>query len=306
MRRLQFALSSALFVLAVPASAVTITTDYSSLGTVYQNADGVFSSSAGAGFTDVTDLFKANVSTGISYLQNSILVPFNTTITFQLANLGAGIVGDSEIMTSDVNNRPSSSTIRVNSGDINFFVDPTPLNNVEYMMTNTNAPLGGGMVNVSRFGNAVSSGPAENRVDLLTLAVHEMEHSLGYSDVTTRFTDAAGATEAPNRAIIVPSTLTGLPSDLSLPFVSGSAHIDGVTQGGLFNNTVVADPGFTFSQRALPTGAEIYGLCGVLGCNASQVNPSISAVPEPSEWLMFMAAGPLLLWASRRRRASHA
>ncbi len=297
----------ALAMISGPAAAVTITTDYSSLGSVYQDATGKLFSTAAAGRVDVTTDFKADVSAGLSYLQNSILLPWNTTISFQLADLSSsGAVGDSQITSLDVNKRSATSLVRVDSGNLGVFIDKTPLDNSEFTMSSSTTALGGGDVNVARFGNAVAKGPAVGLWDLVTLVVHEAEHSLGFSGGSPRFIDLAGAVGTANRKITVPKALSGLPGDFSVPFVSGSSHIDGVVNGGVFNDTVVAEPGFGSGQRALPTAVELYALCVVNGCSAP-ADINVNAIPEPQQWLL-MACGGAFLWAvlSRRQRRMQA
>ena len=289
-------LIAASFAIALPASAVTILTDFSTLGTVYQDAAGQFFTTAALGRTDVTATFEADAGAAAAYLQSAIGRPFTTTINITLADLtSSSAVGDSSITSTDnVTGLPTSSDIRVDDGSILFFADSTPLDNAEYNLHSATTTLGGSAVNISRLGNAVSGGPADGRWDLVTLFVHEMEHSLGFSDGLQLFTDAVGpksATDAIDRDLLVSTMLTGFLSDFTVPFVGLSAHIDGVVQNGLFNDTVVAQPGFGDSQRALPTGLEIYGLCVIDGCTADQVNPNpVTTVPEPSTFTLMLAA----------------
>ena len=186
------------------------------------------------------------------------------------------------------------------------FLDPTPLDNSEFTMSSANATLGGGQVNVSRFGNATALGGAAGRYDVLTVDLHEIEHSLGYSSGLDRFLNLAGATGTAGRQLTVPTSLSGLPSSFNIPIVPNSAHIDGGTQGGLFNDTIVAEPGFDVGQRALPTDVEILGLGVIEGATPSQIHlgPNAAAVPEPGP-LALLALGLLpVARRARRRRAA--
>ena len=55
--------------LAICSSAkASITLDYSSLGTVYQDGTGILYDLAGAGRTDVTSLFEGDLQTAANYL----------------------------------------------------------------------------------------------------------------------------------------------------------------------------------------------------------------------------------------------
>lgn len=311
-KSLMCAAISAITVLSVvPASAVTITADYSNLSAVYQDSTGVLFASAGFGLTDVTDIFKSDVTAGLNYLSSAILLPWSTTISFQLADLKASnAVGDAEITKYDTNNRASNSLIRVDRGNQKFFLDSTPTTNTEFSMTTTNASLGGGLVNVSRFGQATPGGPANGMYDFVTLIVHETEHSLGFFDGSPRFIAAVGATNsapnAPDRMLTVPTYLSGLLSSYQVPFLPGESHIDGVVNGGVFNNTVVATPGFGSSQRALPTDLELEALCVVNGCTTSDLNLAMTSVPEPSNLALLLAGLPLLIGFGRRRKPMEA
>ncbi|MGJ5818556.1 PEP-CTERM sorting domain-containing protein [Paludibaculum fermentans] len=282
------------------ASAVSITADYSLLGTVYQDGSGQLHDTFAPGYTDVTGLFKTNVSTAISYWQNAILLPWSTTVTFTLFDLtGAGAVGDNLITSTDANGRPTSSNLRVDDGSIQFFLDPTPADNSEYTMGSTDAALGGGTVNVGRLGNALA-GPASGKWDLLSLLLHELEHGLGFSASLPRFQNVTTATN-----MTIPTALSLLPSTFDIPL--DGTHVDGVASGGLFNDTSIALPGFTDGQRALLTAADILAICNVEGCASNQYNTNPSAaVPEPGTLLMLSLAAPLLIGLSRRRNRNKA
>src|SRR5262249_785720 len=182
------------------AAAVTLTADYSSLGTVYQDASGNFYSSAGVGRTDVTATFKLDITTAFTYLQSAIKFPWNETVRFQLFDFTPNArVADSGITGFDGNganntvNRPASSTIRYNThAGYSMFLDSTPGDNSEFSMSSGTAALGGGNVNNKLFGNATAAA-ASNRWDFLTLTIHELEHSLGISSGSQRFLSLAGA-----------------------------------------------------------------------------------------------------------------
>ena len=74
-----------------------------------------------------------------------------------------------------------------NSDRISFYLDPTPYANEEYRRrTEEYQDLGKGFINVARiFSNP--SGTAAGRIDLLSVAIHEIGHALGMSSANPRF-----------------------------------------------------------------------------------------------------------------------
>jgi PEP-CTERM motif len=275
------------------AGAVTITPDYSSLGTVYQDAAGQLYTAAGAGRSDVTATFKLDVSAAITYLQGAITLPWNESITFKLEDIGTDAVADSGIdtITGDAAKRPATSTIRFNTHTgFPSFIDPTPFNNSEFTMATSTAALGGGNVNNKRFGDATDAGGAKGRWDLLTLVLHETEHSLGISNGQssgfTRFLDLVGAVGTDPRNLTIPKALSGLPNNFDIPIQPNSSHFIGdPTNNDTFGFAVVADPGWQTSQRALPTCLDILAIGQTEGATMAQINCG-DLVPEPSTLIL--------------------
>jgi hypothetical protein len=294
---------------SAPSRAVTITADYSALGSVFQDAAGSLFTSGGPGLTDVTETIKLNISTATNYWQNSILMPYNLTISYQLFDNGDdSVVGDSAVDTIDGDGLPATSTIRFNNfTDVSYFIDPTPTDNSEFDMSFGNAALGGGSVNNKRFGEATMGGGALDRWDFLTLVIHEMEHSLGISNGQssgyTKFFDEVGLpSPGTDRTLTITSALSGLPSDFDIPVVSDSSHYIGdPLNNDIFGFTVVADPGWQTSQRALPTCVDVLGLGQVIGATANQIN--CHAIPEPTGAILLAAFAGTALSIVRVRRS---
>ena len=244
--------------------------------------------------------------------------PWNETITFALTNFATvNTIGNSGIDTFDGNganntvNRPASSTININDfTGVPYFLDPTPMDNSEFGMSVGTAALGGGTLTNKVFGNATAAG-AQNRWDMLTLILHETEHSLGISSGSQRFLTLAGPSTNVTRNLTITNALSGLPNNFDIPIVGqtisgtttnrGTAHyIGAATNGDVFGFSVVAEPGWGESQRALPTCLDILGIGQVEGATAAQINCAL--VPEPSTWLLLATSLAGLLGYGRRRR----
>lgn len=314
--RLKPLLAVAALVAGAPTFALTLTGNYADAsisGGVFQNAAGQFSSTASAGFADVTALFQLNANAAFSYFQNAIHFNWSHDVTLQLQDLTPfGADGISQILTLDGNDRTVTSRIAIDTSAVShFYLDPTPADNSEWTMLPKTATLGGATVNVGRKGSAVASGPADGRTDILTLLIHEVAHSLGMADGSPRYVALVGA-DSPNqpgdtnaRLMTMPTALTGYGSTYDLPFRAASGHVSSAAAGGIFAEAVTSEPGFGEGDRALLSDVEIHALCLINGCTAPSeftLNPSISAVPEPQTWLLMALGGVALIPALRKRR----
>jgi hypothetical protein len=274
--------------------AVTIASTFT-FTNAYQDTSGAIYDSAGAGRSDVTSSFSDDVAVAMGIWTNAIRCDWSLNIAMNLTNFGdANTIADAEITSFDGNGHGATAVINFNTfNGVKYFVDSTPANNAEFSMFTKSLSLGGGTVNSARFGDA-SVAASSNRWDLLTLTLHEVEHSLGISSGSARFLNLVGPNGGGSlRTLTISNSVSGLPNDFNIPIQTNSAHIASWGANSNFNYTVVADPGWGSGQRALPTDIDIYALCQINDCTNFQI-------PEPST-LVLVSIGLLTFWRCRQR-----
>jgi hypothetical protein len=298
--RSALAISLALGLVAARVDAVTIVPDFSGLGTTIRvDASGKIVSSGG---TDVTAAFKANLETAMNYWESAVSKNWTLNVAFVIGDLGSGTIGTSNA-TARLGTAPrhiTDATITFNNdSSVAYFIDSTPWENSEFDITLGTSSLGGGTLNTDRRGGATASGGALDRWDLLTLALHELEHSLAFDRDEPIFLAALETT--PNRHITIDKTLSGLPNDFDVRITDPSAHIDAVAQASMCSTVVALAPcEWGAGERALITAVDALAVCQINQCTQAQVNTS--PVPEPGSGLL-LAAALAALGGWRRARA---
>jgi hypothetical protein len=265
-----------------------------------------------ASISDAT--FKADINYAVgqwnALFQGS---PFTTAITFDQKNIGAAtLAGLTTYNTLDGSGRVKTSTIDLNT-TASFFADSTPGNNSEFNMQSSylrqNAPAAPYSSLSGSVGGATAAA-ALGKWDLVSVAEHEIGHALG---IGYNAGDPAGYTLYANAVTAgsgggftgfnISGSLANLyPTDilpvLRIP-INGS-HFDGSVQSGVFNNTLMADPGFAQGQRSLITDLDLLGIATMDGLTGDQVFLP-TAVPEPGT-IGLMIAGACLVWVAERGR----
>lgn len=202
--------------------------------------------------------------------------PWEVTLSFRWADLGSGNGQFDQTTQDGTPNRIDSGRITLNnSGNVLFFADPTPADDVEYgVYAEYERDFGTGPVNIGReFTDP--TGDAVGRVDLFTIVLHEIGHGLGLNSDYQGYKDQRDSFFLP---IEPPLPNGGFYAELAI-----TDHLfDGVYPHALMIVTEGPDVRKRVSALDILVNAQLSG-----GTNPN-LNPY--AVPEPAAWISMAIA----------------
>ena len=255
----------------------------------------------------IPDSFKTDINFAVAEW-NELLptMPFTTTITFDLKNIGGpGDAGLTTYDTLDDKGRVKTSTIDFNT-HATFFLDPTPADDSKFQLRESalrqNAAAAPDTV-VSGLAGPAAIADAMGKWDLVSVAKHEIGHALG---IGLNGSDPAGYKLFENAVTAgsgggfhgfnIGSQFASLFPSGKLPVAripTTDSHYDGRAQGGVFNNTEMASPGFQRGQRSLVTDLDILGVGSIYNLGENDITlDRITSIDESANFTRGLTFAP--------------
>jgi hypothetical protein len=266
---------------ATNASALTIVRNFVAQGGSFPGGSLAGAAGNTAGGANLQQVFNA----AADYWEAAILDAHVVTLSYGWQSLSGGTLGV-HVLTGQggAPHRETSGYIRFdNDAGTAWFADPTPFDSTEYGTFNAfGQNLGGGVMNVGRvWTNPV--GAAVGRFDLLSVAMHEIAHSLGLSSANTAFQAENGDLDIDVQA---PRPYAGA----VIPTISG-AHLN--CPNCLMFPSVSQNIRRHISEVDIIANAEI----------SNFVNLNLNPVPEPAT-MTALGLGLAALIARRRKKSA--
>lgn len=266
---------------ASSADAVTINTNFVASG----GSLGRYT--AGSASTDTAGGGSLSVLMGQAahYWEHAITDAGTLNVNYGWSSLGSGTLGSTTTSFSPTH-RPTSADIAVtDASSVPWFMDSTPGGNSEYgTYTTSSHDYGGGTINTGRVYTG-ATGAARNRFDMLTVAIHELGHALGFY----------GASNPLDISNPLPDAGTQLPTDTTTNNAC-SSNCDHLAIA-----TAAMYPSIPAGERKLLTSADRLGVAQL----RSDSSVNLSAVPLPASGLLMISGlAALLRWGGLRRRAA--